>query len=111
MNATMHLTVQPFTCALCLQIPQLALLYYNNCQHVAHEVLLLPYAFSPHLDSVGGRPVDFLDAARRLREAGRESLDAQVSMNVEPCTCSGGMMIKAGAAVPTLSPVNKRPCK
>lgn len=95
----MHLIVQPFTCALCLQIPQLALLYHNNCQHVAHEVLLLPYAFSPHLDNVGGHPVDFLDAARRLRQAGRESLDAQVGMNVEPCMCSGGE-IKAAAAGP-----------
>ncbi len=99
MDATMHLIVQPFTCALCLQIPQLALLYHNNCQHVAHEVLLLPYAFSPHLDNVGGHPVDFLDAARRLRQAGRESLDAQVGMNVEPCMCSGGE-IKAAAAGP-----------
>ena len=78
LEATMHLIVQPFMRALRPQIPQLALLYYNNCQHVAQEVLLLPYAFSPHLDSVGGRPVDFLDAARRLREAARESLDAQV---------------------------------
>ena len=83
LQATMHPIVQLVTRALRLQIPQLALLYYNNCQHVAHEVLLLPYAFSPHLDSVGGRPVDFLDAARRLREAGRESLDAQVSLS--PC--------------------------
>eukprot|EP00891_Asterochloris_glomerata_P009601 jgi/Astpho2/9601/fgenesh1_pg.00146_%23_40_t len=66
-----------------LQIPQLALLYHNNCQHVAHEVLLLPYAFSPHLDNVGGHPVDFLDAARRLRQAGRESLDAQVPRQLQ----------------------------
>ncbi|KAK9905917.1 hypothetical protein WJX75_008898 [Coccomyxa subellipsoidea] len=62
-----------------LQVPQPAALFHNDCQHVAMQLLSLPYLFAPALAQLApSAPSHFIDAALRLRTAGAAVLDAQV---------------------------------
>lgn len=66
-------------CESLLQVPQPAALFFNDCQHVAAQLLSLPYAYAPSLAQLApSAPTHFIDAALRLRAAGSAVLDAQV---------------------------------
>ena len=61
------------------QVPQPAALFHNDCQHVAAQLLSLPYLFAPRLGQLApSAPLQFIDAALRLRAAGTAVLEAQV---------------------------------
>ncbi|CAL8471952.1 g11494 [Coccomyxa elongata] len=61
-----------------LQVPQPAALFHNDCQHVAAQLLSLPYLFAPRLAQLApSAPSQFIDAALRLRAAGTAVLEAQ----------------------------------
>lgn len=66
------------------QVPQLAALFRNDCAHIAAALLGAPYCHEPNLARLApSAPAAFLDAARRLRRAGTDVLDAQVRMGAE----------------------------
>jgi hypothetical protein len=48
-------------------------LHYNNCQHIAHELLTIPYCYSP-LSELAGPGLDYLGVAHELRQAGEACL-------------------------------------
>ena len=61
-----------------LQVPQLAALFYSNCQHIAQQLLLLPHCY-PVLQQLAGRADSLAADALRLRAAGQACLDSLVS--------------------------------
>ena len=65
--------------------PQPAALFANDCAHVAAALLALPHAFAPRLTCLApSAPLRLVGAARRLRRAGADVLNAQVC-SVVPC--------------------------
>ena len=60
-----------------LQVPQLAALFYSNCQHIAQQLLLLPHCY-PVLQQLAGKADSLADDALRLRAAGQACLESLV---------------------------------
>jgi hypothetical protein len=58
--------------------PQLTLLRHNDLQYLANHLLLLPYLFSPQLETLVGGEVWFGDEALRLRAAARSCFNDAV---------------------------------
>jgi hypothetical protein len=68
-----------------VQVPQPAALFHNDCQHLARELLTLPYQYSPLLQQLApSAAAHFIKAAQRLRAAGAAVLDAQVGALLLP---------------------------
>lgn len=64
---------------MCVQVPQPAALFHNDCQHIARELLTLPYQYAPALTQLApSAALQCIEAAQRLRAAGAAVLDAQV---------------------------------
>ncbi|KAK9823988.1 hypothetical protein WJX72_006819 [[Myrmecia] bisecta] len=72
------ITLPPVVHAERLKVPHFAALYFNACQHVASQLLLLPQAFEPRLSQLAGAPLEFIRDAQDLRNAGWQQLQAQV---------------------------------
>jgi hypothetical protein len=63
-----------------MQVPQPAALFHNDCQHLARELLTLPYQYAPALTQLApSASAHCIEAAQRLRAAGAAVLDAQVT--------------------------------
>lgn len=97
--ASLYCTLPPAVRSKELAVPQLAMLYYNDCQYLSDELLLLPQLYTNSASKLlGGRGVEFVNEACRLRSAGKQVLENQVSYChmrfelIQLCTCATGMV-------------------
>ena len=81
--------------------PQLTLLRHNDLEYLAKHLLLLPYLFSPQLETLVGGEVWFGDEALRLRAAARACFNDAVrvlgtALYGHSCLCASGPVPKDG---------------
>ncbi len=75
---TLHSLCPVLTSWSVAQAPQLASLYYNDCQYVSNELRNLPVMHYAQLTAMNVQTVDFDKAANSLASAGRACLLGQV---------------------------------
>lgn len=62
------------------------MLYYNDCQYLSEQLLLLPQAYATSISNlVGGNGLEFIKEAFRLRSSGKHVLENQVNLPLCPC--------------------------
>ena len=77
-TALMH----PLLKAPAVQVPQLAAMHHNDCQHVAQWLQQAPYCHEPLLSSTLGHKPAWLGAVAQLHAAAQSALDGMVSLHV-----------------------------
>ncbi|KAL4425306.1 hypothetical protein ABPG75_009322 [Micractinium tetrahymenae] len=66
-----------------LLLPYPAALRHNDCHYMYQALCNLPYQFSPRLQQLVHRNVNFINPAQRVRRAGRDGLEAMVQRQRE----------------------------
>ncbi|KAL4418799.1 hypothetical protein ABPG77_010208 [Micractinium sp. CCAP 211/92] len=70
-----------------LVLPYPAALRHNDCHYVYQALCSLPYQFSPRLQQLVHRNVNFVNPALRVRQAGQDCLQAMVQQQERELLC------------------------